>query len=225
MIDVSVNGKRHRVDVDPDTPLLWVIREAIGLTGTKFGCGMALCGACTVHLDGAAVAVVRDAGVRGARQAGDDDRRAGAGPATPSGAGGVDRGGRAAVRLLPVRPGHERRGAPRPAAGPDGCGHRRRHERQHLPVRHLPADPRGDQACRGADAEGRPDDDDAPVLAARPPRVPESLRRPVERHPARLPAARRAPMPSPRPRPAARRPSSRRTPSSASARPTSSRSS
>jgi isoquinoline 1-oxidoreductase alpha subunit len=55
MIDVSVNGKRHRIDVEPDTPLLWVIREAIGLPGTKFGCGMALCGACTVHLDGAPV--------------------------------------------------------------------------------------------------------------------------------------------------------------------------
>jgi isoquinoline 1-oxidoreductase subunit alpha len=53
MIDVSVNGTHHRVDVEPDTPLLWVIREAIGLPGTKFGCGMALCGACTVHLDGA----------------------------------------------------------------------------------------------------------------------------------------------------------------------------
>jgi isoquinoline 1-oxidoreductase alpha subunit len=55
MIDVSVNGKRHRVDVEPDTPLLWVIRDAIGLPGTKFGCGMALCGACTVHLDGQAI--------------------------------------------------------------------------------------------------------------------------------------------------------------------------
>jgi isoquinoline 1-oxidoreductase subunit alpha len=55
MIDVSVNGKRHRIDVEPDTALLWVIREAIGLPGTKFGCGMALCGACTVHLDGAPV--------------------------------------------------------------------------------------------------------------------------------------------------------------------------
>jgi isoquinoline 1-oxidoreductase subunit alpha len=55
MIDVSVNGKTQRVDAEPDTPLLWVIRESLGLTGTKYGCGMALCGACTVHLDGASV--------------------------------------------------------------------------------------------------------------------------------------------------------------------------
>jgi isoquinoline 1-oxidoreductase alpha subunit len=52
VITLVVNGKRHTVDVPPDTPLLWVIREAIGLTGTKFGCGTAQCGACTVHLDG-----------------------------------------------------------------------------------------------------------------------------------------------------------------------------
>ena len=49
---LTVNGARHQVDVDPDTPLLWVIRDVLGMTGTKFGCGMALCGACTVHLDG-----------------------------------------------------------------------------------------------------------------------------------------------------------------------------
>jgi isoquinoline 1-oxidoreductase subunit alpha len=55
MIDVSVNGKTQRVEAEPDTPLLWVIRESLGLTGTKYGCGMALCGACTVHLDGAPV--------------------------------------------------------------------------------------------------------------------------------------------------------------------------
>jgi isoquinoline 1-oxidoreductase subunit alpha len=55
MMDVSVNGKTQRVDAEPDTPLLWVIRESLGLTGTKYGCGMALCGACTVHLDGAPV--------------------------------------------------------------------------------------------------------------------------------------------------------------------------
>ena len=69
MIDVSVNGKTHRVDVDPDTPLLWVIRESIGLPGTKYGFGMALCGACTVHLDGAAVrsCVTPVSAVRGKR--------------------------------------------------------------------------------------------------------------------------------------------------------------
>ena len=52
MIQLSVNGKDTAVDVDPDMPLLWVLRDTLGLTGTKFGCGMALCGACTVHLDG-----------------------------------------------------------------------------------------------------------------------------------------------------------------------------
>jgi isoquinoline 1-oxidoreductase subunit alpha len=55
MLELSVNGERHVVDVDPETPLLWVLRDALSLTGTKFGCGMALCGACTVHLDGQAV--------------------------------------------------------------------------------------------------------------------------------------------------------------------------
>jgi len=50
-----VNGKTHDVDADPNTPLLWVLRERIGLTGTKYGCGIAQCGACTVHIDGAAV--------------------------------------------------------------------------------------------------------------------------------------------------------------------------
>ena len=52
MLTVSVNGVDHRVDAEPDMPLLWVIRDLIGLTGTKFGCGMAQCGACTVHVDG-----------------------------------------------------------------------------------------------------------------------------------------------------------------------------
>ena len=49
---ITVHGKMHRVDVDDDTPLLWVLRDTLGLTGTKFGCGMAMCGACTIHLDG-----------------------------------------------------------------------------------------------------------------------------------------------------------------------------
>jgi len=55
MLKFKVNGREHQVDVSPETPLLWVLRETLGLTGTKYGCGMALCGACTVHLDGEAV--------------------------------------------------------------------------------------------------------------------------------------------------------------------------
>ena len=52
MVTLRINGGAHQVDVSPDTPLLWVLRDVLGLTGTKFGCGVALCGACTIHLDG-----------------------------------------------------------------------------------------------------------------------------------------------------------------------------
>jgi isoquinoline 1-oxidoreductase alpha subunit len=55
MAALNVNGRTHQVDVDPSTPLLWVLREQVGLTGTKYGCGIAHCGACTVHVDGAAM--------------------------------------------------------------------------------------------------------------------------------------------------------------------------
>jgi isoquinoline 1-oxidoreductase subunit alpha len=55
MSRLAINGAVHEVDIDPDTPLLWVIREWVGLTGTKYGCGIAQCGACTVHVDGVAV--------------------------------------------------------------------------------------------------------------------------------------------------------------------------
>jgi isoquinoline 1-oxidoreductase alpha subunit len=54
-ITFAVNGQQRSVDVEPDTPLLWVIRDTIGLTGTKFGCGISACGACTVHVDGRAM--------------------------------------------------------------------------------------------------------------------------------------------------------------------------
>jgi isoquinoline 1-oxidoreductase alpha subunit len=55
MIKLTINGRTATVDADPDTPLLWVIRDHLGLTGTKYGCGIAACGACTVHVDGSAV--------------------------------------------------------------------------------------------------------------------------------------------------------------------------
>ena len=55
MVKLTINGQAHEVDVEPDTPLLWVIRDTVGLTGTKYGCGIAQCGACTVHIDGQAV--------------------------------------------------------------------------------------------------------------------------------------------------------------------------
>jgi isoquinoline 1-oxidoreductase subunit alpha len=55
MVTIIVNGTSHRLDVEDETPLLWILREEVGLTGTKFGCGIAECGACTVHVDGKAV--------------------------------------------------------------------------------------------------------------------------------------------------------------------------
>jgi isoquinoline 1-oxidoreductase alpha subunit len=55
MITLDVNGRSHQLDVDPTTPLLWVLREQLGLTGAKYGCGQGLCGSCTVHLDGEAL--------------------------------------------------------------------------------------------------------------------------------------------------------------------------
>ncbi len=55
MVNINVNGTPHQLDVEDDTPLLWVLREELGLTGTKFGCGIAQCGACTVHVNGEAI--------------------------------------------------------------------------------------------------------------------------------------------------------------------------
>jgi isoquinoline 1-oxidoreductase alpha subunit len=69
MIRFSINGEEHRFDGDPDTPLLWVLRDSAGMQGTKFGCGAGLCGACTVHIDGRArrACVVPASAVKGRR--------------------------------------------------------------------------------------------------------------------------------------------------------------
>ncbi len=106
MISLLVNGQKHEADVTPDTPLLWVLRDVLGMTGTKFGCGIAQCGACTVHVDGTPVrscllAVGNVAGRKittiegiGATPAGAKVQKAWAGPGSDP------------VRLLPVRPDH-----------------------------------------------------------------------------------------------------------------------
>ena len=106
---LDINGKTVSVEAAPETPLLWVLRDELELTGTKYGCGIAQCGACTVHLDGQAMRSCQtpigslDAASKITTIEGLD----GAAPA----AGGLGRGRRAAVRLLPVGPDHVRRRA------------------------------------------------------------------------------------------------------------------
>ena len=111
-VSLTVNGQRRDVDVDPNTPLLWVIREDLGLTGTKYGCGIAQCGACTVHVDGEPLRSCSAPVSAVAGKRGDDDRR----PLVArrqGGAEGVGRPRRRPVRLLPVGPDHVGDGAAR----------------------------------------------------------------------------------------------------------------
>ncbi len=74
-IEFTLNGKRQSVDVSPQMPLLWVLRDTLGLTGTKFGCGLQLCGACTVHINGSRDAFLRHADFERRRKERHDDRR------------------------------------------------------------------------------------------------------------------------------------------------------
>ena len=137
MANLKINGKTINVDVEPDTPLLWAIRENVGLTGTKYGCGIAQCGACTVHIDGVAM---RSCGVTVSDAAGKEittiEGLAGNG-ALHKVQVGLDRQRRAAMRLLPERHDHGGGGASQGEAEADRPGHRRGHH-QHLPLRHLP---------------------------------------------------------------------------------------
>ena len=147
MQTLKINGKAVEVQAEPDTPLLWVLRGELKMTGTKFGCGMALCGACTVHLDGEPVrSCVTPVAAVGARKI-----------TTIEGLQGseaealqrrVDRTRRGAMRLLPERPDHGRQRAAEEHAQAQRRRHRRRDERQHLPLRHLPAHPRSDPSGR-----------------------------------------------------------------------------
>src|SRR4051812_16790544 len=143
-VTMKVNGADRSVDVDDDTPLLWVLRDVLGMTGTKFGCGMALCGACTVHIDGVAtrscittVDSIGDSEVTTIEAIGE----------TPAGA----RIQKAWLEhevvqcgYCPVRPDHVGLCASREQSAPQRCRHRRRHVGQYLPMRHLRPDPRGD---------------------------------------------------------------------------------
>ena len=106
MITLKINGEQHSLDVEAEMPLLWAIRNEIGLTGTKYGCGIAQCGACTVLMDGKAGPLLLAAGLRRPRQGDHHHRRPFARRHLEQGAGSLDRGRRAAMRLLPVRPDH-----------------------------------------------------------------------------------------------------------------------
>jgi len=108
----SLNGKSTTLDADPNMPLLWAVREVAGLTGTKFGCGMALCGACTVHLDGKAIRSLRYNAVDRGRPQGHDHRGLGR-KACQGSAGSVGQTTSAPMRLLPIGSNHVRDGSAR----------------------------------------------------------------------------------------------------------------
>ncbi len=149
MVTLQVNGQSHSFDGDPSMPLLWYLRDELGLTGTKFGCGIAACGACTVHLDGDAVrscqTTLSDASGKSVTTIEGLDPRGRA-----SASGRVARAQRAAMRLLPVRPDHAGRRAPQADAASNKFRHRQHDVRQHLPLRHLSAHSRRHQASRGS---------------------------------------------------------------------------
>ena len=110
MANLTVNGKTHDVDADPDTPLLWVLREWIGMTGTKYGCGIAQCGACTVHIDGVATwSCVTPLSLAAGKQITTIEGLA-AERQSASGSESLARARRAAMRLLPERNDHGRGG-------------------------------------------------------------------------------------------------------------------
>ena len=161
MSKFTVNGKAQNFTGDPETPLLWYLRDIVGMTGTKFGCGMALCGACTVHLDGTAVrsCQVQVGGIDGQKVITIEGLSA-------DGNHPVQKAWR---ELNVAQCGYCQAGQIMQAAAllkdtpkPTDAADRRRHERQHLPLRHLPTHPRRHQARRGQGIAGGPDHDQRP---------------------------------------------------------------
>ena len=141
MTSFTLNGKKMEVTAEADTPLLWVIRDEAGLTGTKFGCGIGMCGACTVHIGGKAArsCVTPVSAVEGAEITtieGLDPEGPAPGPESLAGIAGP------AMRLLPVRPDHA--GRRRAQGQPQHLGrrHRRADVRQSLPLHDLHPHPR-----------------------------------------------------------------------------------
>ena len=139
MVTLKVNGQSHSYDGDPSVPLLWVMRDELGLTGTKFGCGKGLCGACTVHLGGVAVRSCSDHGVGGRRAARSSRSRV----STPTGNHPVQRAWRetSAPQCGYCHAGQIMQAAALLAATPKptDAGHPDRHVRQHLSLRLLSA--------------------------------------------------------------------------------------
>ena len=142
MVNLSVNGQQRSFDGDPSMPLMWYLRDELRLTGTKFGCGVALCGACTVHMNGEAVRAcgvpMSDVGGKSVVTIEGLD---------PKGEHPVQVAWRqlgcAAMRLLPDRPDHAGGGSPETEARADRQGHHRCDVRKSLPLRLLPAHPCG----------------------------------------------------------------------------------
>ncbi len=139
-----------KVDVDPNTPLLWVIRDHLQLTGTKFGCGMAQCGACTVHLDGRAIrSCMTPVSMASGKQVTTIEGLAET-DAGKNGTGCLAGSGRTAVRILPIRSNHVGYRAAQGKSAPQRIADIGRDGWQPVPLRYLQQYPRGDPEGIGA---------------------------------------------------------------------------